>query len=89
MEQAASPAMTGGTEGEAIQALEIEVATVHDVEGAGLGQNLVEDVDVVYFAVGNADKRGDVATQVQQRVHLDRGLVLAEFRPGEQRASPR
>ena len=39
----------------------------------------------MHFAVGNADKRGDVAVQVQQRVHLDGGLVLAELGPREQR----
>ena len=32
-----------------------------------------------------ADKRGDVAPQVQQRVHLHGGLVPAELGPGEQR----
>ena len=37
------------------------------------------------FAIGNADKRGDVAPQVQQRVHLHGGLVPAELGPGEQR----
>ena len=35
--------------------------------------------------VGNADKRGDVTPQVQQRVHLQGGLVPAELGPGEQR----
>ena len=44
-----------------------------------------EDVDVVHFAVGNADKRGDVASQVQQRVHLHGSLALAELGPREQR----
>src|SRR5580658_8525229 len=56
-----------------------------DVEGAGLRENLIEDVDVMYFAVGNADKRGDIAMQVEQRVHLDRAFVLAELRPRKQR----
>src|SRR5271169_1335510 len=64
-------------EGEDVQTLEIHVAAIHDVERAGLRQNLVEDVDVMHFSVGNADKRGDVAVQVQQRVHLDGGFVLA------------
>ena len=75
----------GRAEREHVEALEIDVAAVHDVERAGLGQDLVEDVDVVHFAVGNADKRGDVAVQVQQRVHLDGGLVLAELGPRKQR----
>ena len=36
-------------EGEHEEALEIDVGPIHDVEGAGLGEELVEDVDVVRF----------------------------------------
>src|ERR1022692_3683190 len=36
---------------------------------------------VVQFSVGNANKGGDIAVQVQQGVHLHGGLVLPEFRP--------
>ena len=71
--------------GEHEEAFEIDVGPIHDVEGAGLGADLVEDVDVVHFAVGNADKRGDVASQVQQRVHLHGSLAPAELGPREQR----
>jgi len=38
----------------------------------------------VHFAIGNTDKRGDIAVQVQQRMHLDSGFVLPEFGPREQ-----
>ena len=37
------------------------------------------------FAVGNMDKTGDVAAQVQQCVQLDRGLGRAKRRPREHR----
>jgi hypothetical protein len=37
----------------------------------------------MHFAVGNADKRGDIAVQVQQRMHLEGSFMLAEFRPRE------
>ena len=66
------------------QALEIDVSAIHHVECARLRHDLVEDVYVVHLAVGNADKRGDIAVQVQQRVHLDGGFVLAELGPWEQ-----
>ena len=33
------------------KALEIDVATIHDVERTGLGKNLVEHVHVVHLAV--------------------------------------
>src|ERR1019366_177698 len=35
--------------------------------------------------VCNADKRGDIAMKIEQRVHLDGGLVLPEFGPREHR----
>jgi hypothetical protein len=46
------------TECEDVETLEIDVAAVHDVDGPGLRQNLVEDVDVMHFSIGNADERG-------------------------------
>ena len=59
--------------------------SIVEIGGAGLGTELVEDVDVVRFAVGNADKRGDVAMQVEQGVHLHSSFVPAELGPPEQR----
>ena len=45
-------------EREDVKSLEIHVAAVHHVERPGLRQNLVKDVDVVHFTVGNTDKCG-------------------------------
>ena len=67
------------------QALEVDVAAIHDVEGAGLGHQLIEDIDVVQLAVADEDERRDVATQIEQRVQLDRRLGRAEWRPGKDR----
>ncbi len=53
--------------------------------GCGLGYDGVEDVDVVQFSVGNLNKCGDRATQIEQGVHLDGGLVGSKPGPGEQR----
>ena len=44
----------GRIQGEHVEALEIHIAAIHDVEGAGFRHDLVEDVDVVYFAIGKA-----------------------------------
>ena len=68
-----------------MQALEVEIAAVHHVEGAGLGQQLVEHVDVVQFPVGDVDEARDVAAQVDQRVQFDRRLGRSERCPREQR----
>ena len=73
----------GGGDSQGKQALEIEVSAVHDVAGAGLGEEEVEDVDIVQFAVGEMDKGGDIAAQVQQGMQFDGGFGLAEARPGE------
>jgi len=68
-----------------VEPLEIYIAPIHDVKSAGLGQQDVQDVDVVQFAVGNVNEGGDAAAQVQQRVKLDRRLGSAEVRPGKDR----
>ncbi len=70
---------------QAIKPIEVDVASVHDVESAGLGQQQVEDIDVVQFAVADVEERGDVAAQVQQRVQLDSRLGRAKRRPGKYR----
>jgi hypothetical protein len=70
--------------GEAIKSLEIEVAAVHHVECPGFDRQLVEDVDIVYFPVGNVNKAGDVAAQVEQRMELDGGFAAAKFGPRKQ-----
>jgi len=72
-------------ESEHKQAGEIDVATIHDIKRTGFRKDLIQNVHIMHFAVGNADKRGNIAVQVQQRVHFNRCLVLAKFRPGKQR----
>ena len=51
------------------------------IDGAGLGNEVVEDVDVVNFALGNLDKAGNVAAQIQQGVDLDGSLALVKPGP--------
>src|SRR5882762_597914 len=70
---------------EAIEALEVEEATIHDVESAGLRQQLVKDIDLVHLAIADVNKRGDVAAQIEQRMQLDGGLGRAEHRPRKYR----
>src|SRR5713226_6742456 len=70
---------------EAIEALEVDEATIHDVESAGLGQQLVEDVDLVHLAITDVDESWNVAAQIQQRVQLDGRLGRTERRPRKYR----
>ena len=69
----------------AVQPLEVEIAAIHDVERAGLGQQLIEDVDLVHLAVADVEEGRDVAAQIEQRVQLDRRLGRAKRRPRKHR----
>src|ERR1700722_15644029 len=62
--------------------LEINVASVHNVEGACLWHDLVQDVHVVHIPAGDADERRNVAVQVQPGMHPHAGLALTKLRPG-------
>ena len=68
-----------------VQALEIDVAAIHDVEGAGFRNQLIEDVHVVQLAVADMDKTRDIAAQIEQRVHLHRRLGGSKRCPRKQR----
>src|SRR5271165_6426132 len=73
----------GAMQGPAIEPLEIEIAAIHDVESAGFGSEQVQNVDIVHLGRRDADKRGNLPAQVQQRVQFHgmlRGLVE---RPGK------
>ena len=65
--------------------LEVHAATVHDVESSRLGQQNIEDVDIVQLAVGDMDEGGDVASQIQQGMELDGRLGGAKVRPRKDR----
>src|SRR5664279_1426589 len=75
----------GRTEGKDEEPLKVDVGPVHHVEGPSLRHNLVEDVHIMHGPAGDADKRGYVAVQIQQGMHLDGGLALAKLRPWKQR----
>jgi hypothetical protein len=53
---------------QAVEALEIDEAAVHDDERAGLWLELVEQVYFVNGAAGNRNKDRDGAVNFQQRV---------------------
>jgi hypothetical protein len=68
-----------------VKASEIDVATIHDVDGTGLGYQQVERMHIVQLAVGDMDEARNAATQVEQRMHLHCGLGRAEVRPRKHR----
>ena len=68
-----------------IEAGEIDIAPIHDVEGTRLRYQQIECVDVRHLAVGDVNEGRDGAAQIQQGVQLDRTLGGSEARPRKQR----
>ena len=68
-----------------IEALEVQVPAIHHVEGARLGHEQVEDVDIVELAIADMDEGGNSAAQIEQRVQFHRRLGLTKRGPGKQR----
>ena len=68
---------------EAIESRKIQIATIHDIEGAGLRDQVVENIDVLDFSRGDFDERRDIAAQIQEGVKFDSAFVLSETRPRE------
>ena len=69
---------------EAFEAFEVNVSPVEDIDRSRLGEEEVEDTNVVYAAVGDPDPGGDVAPEVQQGVQFDGPLRRSEGSPGEE-----
>ena len=67
------------------EALEVRVTTIHDIDGARLDEQLVENVDIVHLAVGDDYHGRNGATQIEERMQFDCGLRFSEMRPREDR----
>jgi hypothetical protein len=67
-----------------VEASEVDIAAVDHVERSRLDRQVVENCDIVCFPMCNADKAGNVATQIQQRVQFDCSFATAEFGPRKQ-----
>ena len=67
-----------------VEPTKIDVALVHDVEGSGLENHMVEQVNIVCLTACNTDKRWNIASQVQLRMDFDGTFVLAMLSPWKQ-----
>ena len=67
-----------------MEPVEIDIAPIHHIKAARLENHLIEDIHVVQLAIRDMDERRDIASQVEQGVQFDCGLLLAESRPREQ-----
>jgi len=70
---------------DAVEAAEVQIGSIEDVDGPRFDGDLVEDVDLVNPAGGDDGNRRDVAPKIEQRMELDGSLASAERGPGEQR----
>ena len=67
-----------------VQPSEVQIASIHDIKGACLDWQEIQNVDLVHLAVADVDKGWDGATQIQQGVQFDGSLGLAKRCPVEQ-----
>lgn len=69
---------------DAVESFEIEITAIHDIEGAGFENQMVDPIDVVPFSLGHGDETGNGTAQIQQRIDLDGRLGGAKSRPRKQ-----
>ena len=70
---------------DAMQAAKVQIAPVHDIEGAELVNQLIENVHIVHAAGCNNHHGGKVTLKGEQCVKFDGGFVPAEGGPGKER----
>ena len=67
------------------QPTEIQITAIHHIERTSFDGQHIQYVDLVGLAVRDVDEGGNVASQVEQRMQLDRRLGGAKWRPWKQR----
>jgi len=68
-----------------VEACEIQITAVQNIEGSGLDGENVEDSNIVRFSIGHMDKRGNRTSQIEKSMKFDGSFVLAELGPREKR----
>src|SRR5260370_19103331 len=70
---------------ESVKSVEVQVGSIHQIDGTGFHHQLVENVNLVAFRGYNAAEGRDVAMQIEQSVHFYRGVFGTVTSPGKQR----
>ena len=68
----------------AVEAGEIDIASIHGVEGARFHGDEIERLDIVHFSIGNVDEAGNVPAKIDQGMEFDGRFASPEFRPGKE-----
>jgi hypothetical protein len=71
--------------GEAMQAFEIDVPAVHDVDGPGLEHQIIKERHVRGFSFGNLHDGGDRPAEIELRVQFHGGIVSSIAGPRKHR----
>jgi len=64
---------------------EIDIAPIHDVDGPCLYHELIENIHLVNFAMGDYHYCGNASLQIEKGMELDSSLVLPELSPRKER----
>lgn len=68
-----------------VEPSKIEISAIHQVNGAGFPEQLVEDVDLVNLSAGDDHHGGNRAAKIEQGVQFDGRFVATELSPRKQR----
>src|SRR5215510_7341188 len=67
-----------------VKSIEGQIAAIHDVKSARLGDEHIQNIDVVEPAVRDVDKARNAAAQVKQCMEFYRSFAFSEACPREQ-----
>src|SRR5271157_4085141 len=74
----------GARLGEDIEACEVEITPIEQIKGAGFGQKLIEEVDIVDLAAGHINTGWNAPPQVDQGMDFDDTFFPPEWGTGKQ-----
>jgi hypothetical protein len=65
----------------AMETSEIDISTVHDIEGSGFEDQLIQEGDIVNLPMSDADYARDRASQIHLGMEFDSAFVLSKRGP--------
>ncbi len=66
-----------------VETCKIQIAAIHNVDGARLDDQFVEDIDIVNPSRAFNDHRRNAPVQIQEGMEFDGAFSFPEFRPRE------
>ena len=66
-----------------VKTSEIDITSIHEINGPRFYPEMVEDFYVVNFSVSNIDQGRDTSSQIQEGMQLDSSFSFAKLGPRE------